>query len=209
MLGGLFFLFCGANAIQTFFTLFAAEILHRDTAQATFLLLIFALCSMAAALPAGWLGRKVGRKKTILIGLVLFLGAFVLFFFVFLALGGSTGLSIGEFVRLNTLDPGSEAVGRTVGFLSKMIFPVLMVAGVANMMITVNTLPLVLEKALCGFLLVLADSPLQLSRDEALAISAVLRHLALKLQRNLAEYALMPEELTGRAHEGTKCAEPL
>ena len=145
MLGGLFFLFCGANAIQTFFTLFAAEILHRDTAQATFLLLIFAVCSMAAALPAGWLGRKIGRKKTILIGLLLFLGAFVLFFLVFLALKGPTGLSIGEFVRLNGTDPGSEAVGWTVRLLAKMIFPVLMVAGAANMMITVNTLPLVLE----------------------------------------------------------------
>jgi MFS family permease len=145
MLGGLFFLFCGANAIQTFFTLFAAEILHRDTAQATFLLLIFAVCSMAAALPAGWLGRKIGRKKTILIGLLLFLGAFVLFFLVFLALKGPTRLSIGEFVRLNGTDPGSEAVGQTVRLLAKMIFPVLMVAGAANMMITVNTLPLVLE----------------------------------------------------------------
>ena len=63
MLMGLFFLFCGTNAISTFFALFAAEILHKTTAQATIMTTAFAAASALAALPAGWLGKKIGRKK--------------------------------------------------------------------------------------------------------------------------------------------------
>ena len=43
MLGCLFFLFCAANAITTFFSLFAQEILHLITSKATIIMLIFAV----------------------------------------------------------------------------------------------------------------------------------------------------------------------
>jgi len=145
MLGGLFFLFCGTNAITTFFALFADEILHRDTAQATMLMLVFAVFSLLSAIPAGWIGKRIGRKKTIVIGLALFLGAFLVFFAAFLVLSGSSGLSIGEFVRLNGENPNDPAVLDIIKVLSILIYPVMMIAGSANMMITVNTLPLVLE----------------------------------------------------------------
>jgi len=145
MLGGLLFLFCGTNAITTFFALFAEEILHRATDQATFLLLILAIFSMLAALPAGWIGKRIGRKKTILLGLGLFLGAFLLFFAVFLALSGSAGLSINEYIRINSMDPANGTVVKIAGVLDKMVYPVLMIAGISSMLITVNTLPLVLE----------------------------------------------------------------
>lgn len=115
MLAGLFFLFCGSNAITTFFALFAEEVLHKTTAQATFLMAVFAVCSMAAAIPAGKLGKKIGRKKTILIGLCLF-----------------STLSLVYFLK------DSPA-------LNWMIWILIVVGGVANMLITVNTLPLVLE----------------------------------------------------------------
>ena len=42
MLMGLFFLFCGTNAISTFFALFADEILHKTAAQATIMTTAFA-----------------------------------------------------------------------------------------------------------------------------------------------------------------------
>ncbi len=115
MLAGLFFLFCGSNAITTFFALFAEEVLHKTTAEATFLMAVFAVCSMAAAIPAGKLGKKIGRKKTILIGLGLFATLSLVYFF-----------------------KDSPA-------LSWMIWILLVIGGVANMLITVNTLPLVLE----------------------------------------------------------------
>lgn len=63
MLMGLFFLFCGTNAISTFFALFADEILHKTAAQATIMTTAFAAASAVAAIPAGWLGKKFGRKR--------------------------------------------------------------------------------------------------------------------------------------------------
>ena len=112
MLGGLFFLFCGTNAITTFFALFAAEVLGKTTGEATIMTTLFAVCSAAAAIPAGKMGKKLGRKKTILIGLVVFMVVFFLYVLT-----------------------GSMAV----------IWIALIFGGFANMLITVNTLPLVLE----------------------------------------------------------------
>ncbi len=101
MLGCLFFLFCGTNAITTFFSLFAQEILHMITSEATFIMLIFAVCSAVAALPAGKMGKKMGRKKTILMGISVFLVAFIVFFSVFLVMLGNKNLSIGNYVEVN------------------------------------------------------------------------------------------------------------
>ena len=112
MLGGLFFLFCGTNAITTFFALFASEILGKSTSEATIMTTLFAVCSAVAAIPAGKMGKKLGRKKTILIGLVIFMAVFLLY-----VLTGSMAL----------------------------IWVALIFGGFANMFITVNTLPLVLD----------------------------------------------------------------
>ena len=101
MLGCLFFLFCGTNAITTFFSLFAQEILHMITSEATFIMLIFAVCSGVAALPAGKLGKKFGRKKTILAGISVFLTAFIVFFGVFLVMLSGQDLSIKSYVEVN------------------------------------------------------------------------------------------------------------
>lgn len=101
MLGCLFFLFCAANAITTFFSLFAQEILHKITSEATVLMLIFAVVSGAAAIPAGKMGKKVGRKKTILAGLAVFLAAFIVFFGVFVGMLGGKNLSINSYITVN------------------------------------------------------------------------------------------------------------
>ena len=101
MLGTLFFLFCASNAITTFFSLFAQEILHMITSEATFIMLIFAVCSGVAAIPAGKFGSKFGRKKTIIGGLAVFLVAFIVFFGVFLGMLGGKNLSISNYVSVN------------------------------------------------------------------------------------------------------------
>ncbi|MBO5936709.1 MAG: MFS transporter [Clostridia bacterium] len=103
MLGALFFLFCGTNAITTFFSLFAQEILHMATAEATIIMAIFAVCSAIAAIPAGKLGRKIGRKKTILAGLTVFISAFLVFFLVFTLMVSSSGISVGKYIQANKL----------------------------------------------------------------------------------------------------------
>lgn len=231
MLACLFFLFCGANAITTFFSLFAQEILHMITSEATIIMLIFAVCSAIAAIPAGKMGTKIGRKKTILVGLSIFLSAFVVFFGVFVVMLGNQDLTISKYVTANNayiavdnqmnefnadlsdaakangtevtlltmdgyvayLETGTdggnyaefdkylvenagaavyddivavatevygaegndtfakamatinESVNNVTGILSVLIYPVLILGGAANMFITVNTLPLVLE----------------------------------------------------------------
>lgn len=234
MLGSLFFLFCGTNAITTFFSLFAAEVLHMQTAKATILMAIFAVCSAAAAIPAGKMGKKLGRKKTIVAGLAIFMAAFVIFFAIFAAMLASGGISTNDYLSANKVyanvdtaisdantalkaeaADGQEAVTLTLeGFINDylakdmpqdsayalvdkalsekmggefnydslikvsrdclgaeiedgdyaaamttitekvdsvvkiltiLIFPVLVLGGAANMFITVNTLPLVLE----------------------------------------------------------------
>lgn len=101
MLGTLFFLFCASNAITTFFSLFAQEILHMITSEATFIMLIFAVCSGVAAIPAGKMGSKFGRKKTIIAGLAVFLAAFIVFFGVFVGMLGAKGLTITNYVNVN------------------------------------------------------------------------------------------------------------
>lgn len=231
MLGCLFFLFCGSNAITTFFSLFAEEILHMITAEASRIMLVFVVCTAAAAIPAGKMGKKLGRKKTIIIGLSIFLAAFVVFFGVFMVMLGNQGLTVDKYVASNNayiavdtqmneynadlmeiaeenekeadvltmdgyvayLETGAEAekyeafdkylvenageniyddivkvageifgtegnetfkdamatindsVNKVTKILNILIYPVLVLGGAANMFITVNTLPLVLE----------------------------------------------------------------
>lgn len=112
MLASLFFLFVATNSITTFFSLFARDILGKSTKEATFMMAVFAFCSMLAAIPAGKLGAKIGRKKVIVGGLIVFIGIFLLY-----------------------------AVTQNLG----IIWLALILGGFANMFITVNTLPLVLE----------------------------------------------------------------
>ncbi len=123
MLGTLFFLFCAANAITTFFSLFAQEILHMITSKATIVMLIFAVCSGLAALPAGKMGKKVGRKKTIMAGLAVFLAAFIVFFGVFVGMLGSKNLTINNYVKVNNayiaIDDNLNAYNANVSDLAK------------------------------------------------------------------------------------------
>ena len=118
MLCGLFFLFCGANSIQTFFALFAKEIFGKSPGEATRMMAIFAVSTALGALPAGWFGKKIGRKKTIIMGLSMFITAFVAYLLV------------------------SRVSGKP---MLGLVYVALVFGGFANMLITVNTLPLVLE----------------------------------------------------------------
>lgn len=77
LLGAIFFWFCAYNAIETFFTLFATNVLNVSTGVATIMLTSFSLTFVAFALPAGLIAGKRGRKKTIVSGLFLLI-AFML-----------------------------------------------------------------------------------------------------------------------------------
>jgi len=101
MLAGLFFLFSGSNVIQTFFALFAAEILHRDVAFATILMALFAVCAAGGAIPAGAMGRKFGRRNTMIAGLCVIMASLAVFFGIFLTASYRNGMNMNQYTTLN------------------------------------------------------------------------------------------------------------
>jgi MFS family permease len=131
ILFAIFFWFTGYNAIETFFTLYATHTLPAahggfiNSGSATMLLAFFSVSFIAAAFPAGMLGGKIGRKKTIIIGLIGVAVLFVPMYFVrnlwvlrgLLLVGGV----FWAFVNINSLPmvvelAGSARVGTFTGF---------------------------------------------------------------------------------------------
>jgi MFS family permease len=77
ILCAIFFWFIGYNAVETYFTLYATKTLKIPGGTATMMLGLYAVAFLAFAVPAGFIGAKIGRRKTILIGLA---GVTILFF---------------------------------------------------------------------------------------------------------------------------------
>jgi MFS family permease len=69
ILFAIFFWFTGYNAIETFFTLYATNTLNISPGDAAMTLSIFSLTFLVFAVPSGFIGAKIGRRKAILIGL--------------------------------------------------------------------------------------------------------------------------------------------
>ncbi len=66
----IFFWFVAFNAIETFFTLYVNKHLGLEEAEGPRLLTQFSLIFVLFALPAGYIGSRFGRRKTILTGLL-------------------------------------------------------------------------------------------------------------------------------------------
>jgi len=82
LLFAILFWFCGYNAVETFFSLYVINTL-KDAAgnyltegDASLLLAFFSVTFLFFSIPAGFIGSKIGRKKTIMTGLA---GVTVLF----------------------------------------------------------------------------------------------------------------------------------
>ncbi|MCL2717983.1 MAG: MFS transporter [Lachnospiraceae bacterium] len=69
ILCAIFFWFAGYNAVETFFTSYATDTMNVSPGQAAMMLSLFALALVIFAIPAGTIGDKLGRRKTILFGL--------------------------------------------------------------------------------------------------------------------------------------------
>ena len=140
ILFGVFFWFTGYNAVETFFTLYATNTLGMDPGSAAMTLSIFSLTFLGFAVPAGFIGAKIGRRKAILIGLT---GLVILFFpMIFLANAWMTraclflGGFFWAFVNINSLPmvvklSGDDKIGTYIGyyyffsFSSQIVSPVL------------------------------------------------------------------------------------
>ena len=66
----IFFWFFGFNGIETFFTLYGVNTLGITAGKAATILGVFSLFFLIFAIPSGYIATKVGRKKTIIVGLV-------------------------------------------------------------------------------------------------------------------------------------------
>ncbi len=132
LLGAIFFWFCAYNAIETFFTLFATNVLNVSTGTATIMLTSFSLTFVAFALPAGLIAGKRGRRKTIVTGLILLISFMLPMIFI---------------------NPLLSVVGVDVASASSLMIKQIVVigllacAGFGWACVNINSLPMVVELA--------------------------------------------------------------
>lgn len=73
LLCAIFCWFIGWNGIETFFTTYGVDNLGLSKGSAAFLLTFFSLSFLIFAIPSGFIATRVGRKKTILVGIIGFM----------------------------------------------------------------------------------------------------------------------------------------
>ncbi|MFY9176513.1 MAG: MFS transporter [Caldicoprobacterales bacterium] len=82
MLFAIFFWFTGFNAVETFFSLYGQHILGIEPGTSSIVLTSFSLAFLVFAIPAGFVASKLGRCKTILLGIIGALAVFVPLIFI-------------------------------------------------------------------------------------------------------------------------------
>ncbi len=80
MLITVFFWYCGFECINAFFTLYCQEKFNILPGDATQMLAPMAVIFMICAFPAGFVGGKIGRKKSMLIGNAVVISSFLIIF---------------------------------------------------------------------------------------------------------------------------------
>lgn len=123
----IFFWFIAYNAIESFFTLYAQNRLGLPGADGARLLGQLSLVFVLFALPAGFIGARLGRRRTILAGILLLAACMLAMFFI-----PPVVLTV-PLTRLPVL-----GVVPVIGLI-------LMVAGLAWASINVNSLPMVVD----------------------------------------------------------------
>lgn len=82
LLLAIFFWFTSYNCVETFFSTYGKEVLGITKSTSSFLLMIVSVTFLIVCIPSGFLAGKIGRKRTILFGLILFLACFISLIFV-------------------------------------------------------------------------------------------------------------------------------
>ena len=77
LLLAIFFWFTGYNAVETFFSTYGETVLLIDKSQSSFMLAVFSAMLVVFSIPSGLLATKIGRKRTILLGIVALLAVFL------------------------------------------------------------------------------------------------------------------------------------
>ena len=136
LLLAIFFWFLGYTAIEAFFTLYAVNYLHITEANGARLLSELSFIFVLFALPAGYIGARFGRRRTIMTGIIVMSAILLAIFFI-----PATTL-IQRLTPLPLLgiipEPGAKAVLTVIGLL-------MMLAGAGWALININSLPMVVD----------------------------------------------------------------
>lgn len=127
LLLAIFFWFLGFTAIEAFFTLYAQKYLGLQEADGARLLGQLSLIFVIFALPAGYIGARFGRRRTIITGIALLSAAMLAMFFTPVA------TLTTQITKLPVL-----GVVPVIGLL-------LMVGGAGWAFININSLPMVVD----------------------------------------------------------------
>lgn len=125
MLGALFLINNATEAIVPNFTNFANTTLHVQPIYSTLMMAVFAVSLALFGIPAGIMGRKIGRKKTIIGGLSVIVTMFIVYLVASQVLPAKADGSVNTFTWI-------------------ILWVALVVGGAAVGAININTLPLVL-----------------------------------------------------------------
>ncbi|KUK02751.1 MAG: Major facilitator superfamily MFS_1 [Thermotoga sp. 50_1627] len=121
MLVSIFIWFTGFNALETFFTSYAKFYLKLPEQIATGMLGVLSLAFMLFAVPAGYIGARIGRKRSIVLGLIITAGC----------------LFVGTLVA--SLTSGEAII--------KPFLVLFIIGGMGWALTNVNSLPMVLDMA--------------------------------------------------------------
>ena len=188
ILFGVFFWFAGYNAVETFFTLYATNSLGMDAGSAAMTLAVFSLTLIAFAVPSGFIGAKIGRRKMILIGLIGITVLFIPLIFISNVWLARICLFFGGIfwacVNINSLPmvvriSGEEKIGAFIGyyyffsFSSQIVSPILFglirdLTGNYKMLFLYSCIAFA-AAAVCLFFVRHGEEPQEISASEILA----------------------------------------
>ncbi len=116
LLLAIFFWFCAFNAVETFFTSYATNELAQTEGQAAMLLAFFSVSFVIFAVPSGFIADRVGRRRTIVLGLVGLIIVFIPLLFIHNLWAIRALLLIGgmfwALININSLPMVLELAGR-------------------------------------------------------------------------------------------------
>lgn len=121
----IFLWFIAFNSVETFFTSYAKYHLGIEESTGAFMMGVVSLSFMLFAIPAGFIGGRIGRKKTITMGLIL-----------------TTAVMILAYLLGEASKPQSSALTDPVVLKFMVLF---FFGGVGWAMINVNSLPMVVD----------------------------------------------------------------
>lgn len=126
----------GFTAIQAFFTLYSKHELGLEEGVASQLLSFYPIAGLIFAIPGGHLGTYFGRRRTLILCLGVLGGLLIAFLFI-------SPVPLSGLEAFNLLAPATWFATPTIRLLILM----LMAAGAALTVITVNVLPMLFDAA--------------------------------------------------------------